>query len=302
MSKPISHLPYLLILLAWIGVFGSSVYYVKSAPSLTPEVVFMPSPVPSPHVAPALEIPPDPQEIAPEPEQTLPSPDWSLIQPGLERRVIEVYNSQNQIVESVYIWRLNQRYFRMDVAYDDRPKTLEAWQAETNAAIVVNGGYYSIENEKYFPDGLTIANGQPFGRSFNGFGGMLAITELQAELRWLVQKPYNSFEPLRAALQSFPILVQPGGKLGFGPERENHVSARRTVIAQDKDGRILFMVAPQGYFTLHQLSVFLTQSDLNLNIAINLDGGGSTGIFVANPREVIPPTRPIPFVILVYPR
>jgi hypothetical protein len=62
------------------------------------------------------------------------------------------------------------------------------------------------------------------------------------------------------------------------------------------------MIAPRGYFTLHRLSVFLTGSDLNLDIAINLDGGGSTGILVANPREIIPPTRPIPFVILVYPR
>ena len=133
-------------------------------------------------------------------------------------------------------------------------------------------------------------------------GGMLAIKEDRGELRWLVQKPYNPYEPLRAALQSFPVLVQPGGELGFGAERENHVSARRTVIGQDKRGRILFIVAPQGYFTLHQLSVYLTESDLNLDIAVNLDGGGSTGILVANPREIIPPNRPLPFVILVYAR
>ena len=90
--------------------------------------------------------------------------------------------------------------------------------------------------------------------------------------------------------------------VGFGPERENHASARRTVIGQDRAGRILFMVAPQGYFTLHQLSAYLTESDLDLDIAINLDGGGSTGILVANPPEVISPTRLIPFVILIYPR
>jgi hypothetical protein len=74
------------------------------------------------------------------------------------------------------------------------------------------------------------------------------------------------------------------------------------VIAQDKSSRILFMVAPQGYFTLHQLSVYLTESDLNLDIALNLDGGGSTGILVADPREIISPNRPLPFVILVYAR
>jgi uncharacterized protein YigE (DUF2233 family) len=241
-------------------------------------------------------------EVLPVSEAAQPASGWSVLQPGLERRVIEVYDNQNQHVESVHIWRLDQKYFRMDVAYAERPRSLETWQQETNAAIVVNGGYYSIENERYFPDGLTISNGQPFGRSFAGFGGMLAIDQNQAELRWLAQEPYNALEPLQAALQSFPILVEPGGQLGFGAERESHASARRTVIAQDRDGRILLIIAPQGYFTLHQLSAFLTESDLNLDIAVNLDGGGSTGILVANPREVIPPTRPIPFVILVYPR
>jgi exopolysaccharide biosynthesis protein len=98
------------------------------------------------------------------------------------------------------------------------------------------------------------------------------------------------------------MLVLPGGGLGFGAERESHAAARRTVIAQDRYGRILFIVAPQGYFTLHQLSLYLTESNLNLDIAINLDGGGSTGILVANPWEVIPPTRALPFVILVHAR
>jgi exopolysaccharide biosynthesis protein len=98
------------------------------------------------------------------------------------------------------------------------------------------------------------------------------------------------------------MLVKPGGELGFGAERENYARARRTVIAQDKEGRILLMVAPQAYFTLHQLSVYLTESDLDLDIALNLDGGGSTGILVANPREVIPPRVLLPFVILVHAR
>jgi uncharacterized protein YigE (DUF2233 family) len=215
---------------------------------------------------------------------------------------MRVYNEQNQQIESLYIWRLDQRHFRLDVTHAERPKTLDTWQKETNAAIVVNGGYFSINGERYIPDGLTVVNGQASGRSFEGFGGMLAIQAGRAELRWLVEKPYNPTESLQAALQAFPILVEPGGRLGFPIERDNHARARRTVIAQDKEGRILFLLAPNGYFTLHQLSVYLTESDLNLDIALNLDGGGSTGILVANPREMISPGTLLPFVILVYPR
>jgi len=280
------HLLLFVLLVILLGTCGSSVYFINNEPSVTPAATFTHTPMLS--VSPTFD--------------TVPDNSWSLLQPGLEQRVIRIYNDLNQHVESVHIWRLDQNYFRMDVAYDETLKSLETWQRETNAFMVVNGGFYSIENERYFPNGLTIVNGEASGRSYNGFGGMLAINESWAELRWLVQKPYNSYEPLQAGLQSFPILVQPGGELGFGAERENNVSARRTVIGQDKDGRILFIVAPQGYFTLHQLSVYLTESDLNLDIAVNLDGGGSTGILVASPREIIPPNRSLPFVILVYAR
>jgi uncharacterized protein YigE (DUF2233 family) len=286
MYKRISRILHLLLLVILLGTCGSSFYIIKNEQIETPEPTFVPTGKPT---------------ISPS-ASTLPDADWTLLQPGLERRVILIYNDQNQRVESVYIWRLDQKYFRMEVAFDETPRPLETWQRETDALMVVNAGYYSVEDERYFPDGLTIVNGNASGHSFIGFGGMLAIQDSRAELRWLVEKPYNASEPLQAALQSFPLLVQPGGKLGFGAERENHVSARRTVIGQDKKGRILFILAPQGYFTLHQLSVYLTESDLNLDIAVNLDGGGSTGILVANPREIIPSDRSLPFVILVYAR
>lgn len=283
MLKHVSLVLHSLLLIIFVGSFSSIIYYLSTDPVAAPSAAGTPMPVPS------LSVRAD----------TIPDTGWSLLQPGLERRVIEIYNSQSQPVESLYIWRLDQNYFRLDVAYDESPKSLESWQKETNASLVVNGGYYSIENERYFPDGLTITNGGAFGRSFRS-GGMLAIDQTGAELRWLLENPYNPSESLQAALQSFPVLVEPGGRLGV--PAESNASARRTVIAQDREGRILFMVAPQGYFTLHQLSVHLTESDLNLDIAVNLDGGGSTGILVANPYEIIPPTRPIPFVILVYPR
>jgi hypothetical protein len=270
-----------------IGTYGSIIYYLKTSPSDPPAAAATSTPLPA---LPAGTV------------ENIPDTGWSQARPGLERRVIPIYNDQKQPVESLYVWRIDQKDFRLDVQFAEKPRSLESWQKETQAALVMNGGYFSIDNEKYSADGLTILNGRAHGRSFDGFGGMLAIQGGRAELRWLVEKPYDPDESLQSALQSFPILVRPGGKLGFGPEREDHVSARRTVIAQDRQGRILFIVAPQGYFTLHQLSAYLTGSDLTLDIALNLDGGGSTGLLAADPKELIPSKVLLPFVILVYAR
>jgi uncharacterized protein YigE (DUF2233 family) len=227
---------------------------------------------------------------------------WHLIQPGLEHRLINLYEGQDQWDESLYMVRLNLNQFRLDVAYHEIPQSLEDWQTETKALIVVNGGYFRKEDDKYIPNGLTIVNGEIFGSSYDAYAGMLAISDHGTELRWLANQPYNPNESLLAALQSFPMLVKPGGELGFTEQYEDSLKARRTVIAQDQDGRILFIVASRGYFTLHQLSVYLTESDLHLDIAVNLDGGPSSGILIAKPQEIIPAQGLLPVVILAYVR
>jgi len=227
--------------------------------------------------------------------------EWRSLQPGLERRTLEIVENRLYL-DSLYILRLSPEYFRFEVAYDPQGLTLEDWQAQTGALLVVNGGYYRLEDEIYVPNGLTVIDGIPMGVSFGDFGGMFAITETGPDLRWLAQQPYDPHETLQAALQSFPILVKPGGELGFPAQHEDNLTARRTVIAQDQKGRILLMIAPQGNLTLHQLSTFLTESDLNLDIAINLDGGPSSGILLAEPSVNIPAISPLPIVITVFNR
>jgi exopolysaccharide biosynthesis protein len=263
-------------------------YQISIAPTATPTSTFTPTPSSTPTLLPTLE--------------TVPDTGWYLLQPGLERRSINLFNDQNQQVEALYLLRLDPNRFRLDVAYHETPQNLENWQKETNALVVANGGYFRIENERYIPNGLTIINGEILGSSYGSFAGMLAIDDYRTELRWLADRPYDPYERLRAALQSFPMLVKPGGELGFAEEHEDNVKARRTVIGQDKNGQILFIIAPRGYFTLHQLSIYLTGSDLNLDIALNLDGGPSSGIWLAQPREIISSQTLLPLVILAYPR
>ena len=227
---------------------------------------------------------------------------WQALRPGLERRVISIHDAQNAWVESLYILRLNPSDFRFDVAYDPNGKLLENWELETDALILVNGGYFREENGKYIPNGLTIVNGKAMGTSYFGYGGMFAVTADGPEVRWLLQQPYQPGEYLLAGLQSFPMLVKPGGQIGFPPEKEDYQQARRTVVAQDRSGHILFMIANQGYFTLYQLSAYLSSSDLNLDTALNLDGGLSSGLLLSEPREEIPAYNYLPVVIAVYPR
>lgn len=233
----------------------------------------------------------------------LPDTGWEALRPDLERRVIRLFDDQGQQVEYLYLLRLEPAGYRFNVAYQRQaPPSLAEWQAETGALIVVNGGYFREEAGELIPTGLLISGGQATGRRYGDFAGMLAITEGGPELRWLAQTPYDPAEPLQAGLQSFPLLVKPGGELGFPQQHEDGQQARRTVIAQDRQGRLLFLVAYQGLFTLHRLSRYLVESDLDLDVALNLDGGTSSGLLLAEPPEVLPALIRLPVVITVHPR
>jgi hypothetical protein len=227
---------------------------------------------------------------------------WGSIQRGLERRKIILQDAALNPLEELLILRMDPDYFSLDVGYDPRGKTLDSWQLDTGAAAVVNGGYFQKADDVYLPAGLIVVGGKAIGNSYGSFAGMLAVGKTVTELRWLAVQPYDPREPLLAALQSFPILIKPDGQIGFSQENEDYLQARRTVVGQDRGGRIVFLVASVGVFTLHQLSVYLHDSDLDLKIAMNLDGGPSSGMLIADPREIIPAQYPLPIVVMINPR
>lgn len=235
-----------------------------------------------------------PPIITPSPQPTLP-PDsgWQTEQPGLELRTIRFFGDDGRQTEEMSLVRLDPALFDFKVAYHPgEPQTLQEWQSETGALLTVNGGFFT---ETFHATGLTVIDGEHSGSSYGDFAGMFAVTNFGPEVRWLGERPYDFNEPLTYALQAFPMLVKPGGVVGYPDEDANR--ARRTVVAQDGNGRILFIIAPWGSFTLHELSVWLVQSDLNIDTALNLDGGTSSGLLLADPELFVPAFTRLPIVI-----
>jgi len=226
---------------------------------------------------------------------------WEMIRPALGRRVLNLVDDEGRWLENVTVLRLEPDAFRFGVAYrPGAPQGLGAWQAQTGALLVVNGGFYT---EAYVATGLVVSDGAVSGVSYQGFGGMFAVTDAGPTVRSLRETPYDPDEALRAALQSFPLLLAPGGRPAF-PEEDGQ-QARRAVVAQDGAGRLLFLVASRGHFTLHQLSRYLAASDLDLDVALNLDGGPSSGLYLAPTSDGdrplhVPAFAPLPAVITVH--
>jgi len=184
------------------------------------------------------------------------------------------------------------------VAYQpSKPLLMSQWMQKEQAIAVINGGFF---DQRHNATGLVISNGQVFGTSYQGFGGMLTVdNQGLVHLRYLSQQPYEGNEGLQQATQSSPMLVLPGGKRANF--KADAASSRRSVVAMDKQGRLLFITSPNEAFSLDELADLLVASDLSINVALNLDGGSSTGLYVhaGNQRVAIDSLAQLPIVIIV---
>lgn len=276
-----------------VGLLLMGVTLACRATAVVPTPAALPSPTRQP--TPTLIVTPSPAH----PFTPIPPNDsgWELLQSGLERRTIRLVAADGRLTEQFTILRLDPTLFTFRIGYSPgQPKPLATWQAETGALITMNGGFFT---EAYLATGLMVVDGQASGSSYVGFGGMVTMGAGGLDVRSLVERPYDASETFDYALQAFPMLVL-NGEAAY--QTADFDAARRTVIGVDENGRILLIFASWGGLTLAELSSYLAAADLGLVNALNLDGGTSTGLILAEPPENIPAFVAVPSVILVFPQ
>jgi len=256
---------------------------------------------------PTLRQPPPTSNQPPATSHQLPTPTpsdsgWLSIDPGLDRREIVIPFQAQGFAERLILFRIDPAFFTFRVRYSPGfPRYISEWDPSTTlragptaARLVFNAGYFDENNAAL---GLIVSDGRSFGASYVDLGGMFSVMDGRPSIRSLIYQPYELIEPLEQAVQSFPTLIYPDGS-PF--DKEDNVRARRTAVGQDAEGRVYLVIAPHTAFTLAELAAWLHASDLGLTIALNLDGGGSTG-YSAGGSDQINSLVPIPAVIAVYP-
>ena len=156
-----------------------------------------------------------------------------------------------------------------------------------------------INSGQYYPDdryiGLQVKDGKDWGTGLHSrwkailLSGLLPGHESEnAPPGKILDLQYESFDPVdspyRYVLQSFMLLDQRGAVRVRSSDR----LASRSVIAQDRQGRLLLMVAP-GACSLYELALLLKQSDLQIMKAMSLDGGIESQVLIRTPsgKEVV---------------
>src|SRR5438034_2134869 len=165
---------------------------------------------------------------------------WYRGAPGVEVRY-EDWKSPGNNEDTVTIARFDLRHISLSVAYQPaQPLSMSEWMRKEHATAIINGGYFDKQNTA---TALVVSNGQSFGTSYDGFGGMLSVnSQGHIDLRSLRQHLYDpNNDRLRQATQSSPMLVLYGPATQFNPDA---ASSRRSVVVMDKQGRLLFIASP----------------------------------------------------------
>jgi hypothetical protein len=222
---------------------------------------------------------------------------WRTVAMGIERRDLPVHGPHFRFPATARLIRIDPTLVKMHIHYSPEvPITVEEWQRETRATVVVNGGFFDAAKRT---EGLLAGYSETYGISY-ATGGMFYIQNGQVFLRDLTEEPYRQEEQLQEAMQSYPMLVSEKKAVHPG---EDFRYNRRTAIGIDSLGRVVVVVFDEPVVSLHELSLWLAGSDLDLEVALNLDGGSSTGMVVAAGDEetLINSQGPIPIVIAAYP-
>ncbi len=163
----------------------------------------------------------------------------------------------------------------------DTPHRMGDWHTATDADVIINAGFFTPQKTA---TGLLIANGKAYGQAYKGFGGMFSIRDGKPRLQWLGSQPYVPDAKITQAVQTFPMLVQGGKVMANLPSEDRHTY--RSFVAIDKAGKVLLGITRSSSWLLSDLAAMLASHPmLNVDSALNLDGGASTGIWLRGMPE-----------------
>jgi uncharacterized protein YigE (DUF2233 family) len=206
----------------------------------------------------------------------------------------------------LHMVRLDPALIDFRVHYVPRQaNTVSGWQEETGAWVVVNGGFFDGE---FYSEGTTFVDGQEYGVASGSeekisVGGIFGVKDGEVSIVPLGREPDppGTYD-FDYATEAYPMLLMPGGVPSYGEETGH--AAERTVVGMDESGRVIFIVIREALFTLYGLSRTLAELDeLDLDVALNLDGGKSSGMEVwAGPEHTHwDALTVLPIVIAAYP-
>jgi len=212
--------------------------------------------------------------------------DWQPIVPGVD------YQEFRENNYDIHVTRvdLNNDAIRVVVSREnEKGLKVSDYAKKNNAIAAINGDYF---DDHFTPIGLTIG---PCGKWTTAKDApreaVVTIAQAQATIRRRTELPPDGGDGVDAAISGWPAIVNSCRALSPselpGSDSFTRSPHPRTALGVSSDGRTLYFVVADGRrtgvpgLTLAQLGSFMADR-LKVCSAINLDGGGSSAMWVTD--------------------
>jgi hypothetical protein len=251
-----------------------------SSPLPTEVAPLLPTRTPLPTIAPTRTPAPEPT-LTPIPTVALLSDGWQEVRSGVQIRAMG--RDQTDRSGSILVVRIDPAEVDFHVRYQpDDPQHVYDWYDNSRALIVINSSFFDQANHAV---GQIVTDGVGDGQVHDRMEGAFYLTAAGAAVWPLEGWRRPAGLQVIESVESFPMYLLPGGLINPNLTDDPR-AARRTVVAVDRSGDVLFIVTASSAFTLHGMAVWLANSDLDLDTALNFDGGSSSGLAVWTPTGV----------------
>ncbi len=194
--------------------------------------------------------------------------DWQEAKPGLWTTALTLEGGVHG-----YGLRFDQARYDLSLVWSPSGLLIPG-ERPADALAIWNGGYFEQDLR---PSGLLIDQGRQAAAPNSGSG--LAIFGANGDPFRLVryhERPEKP-DPSQSMLQVWPFLVEPGGADGI--HRDDQKRARRSALGLDESGRGILVAVVDDGVSLYRLMGIVRA--LGATVAVNLDGGPSTGFGLA---------------------
>ncbi len=202
----------------------------------------------------------------------------------MERRSV-TYNDGRSV--TFIIVEVDPNEFKWGLADDSSaPKNVMAWRQELGADLVINGSYFDelMQSTGYYHAAGATSTRVPWPSRDSqsdelSYTGLVQIVDGNLKLFYLPAEPLKESAPDVAAFLTFPTLVAEGKSL---IQTDSQKFAHRTILAKDINDVPYIIITESGLPSLYEAAEWLVNQPEKFAIAVNLDGGPSTGISYAD--------------------
>jgi hypothetical protein len=165
--------------------------------------------------------------------------------------------------------------------------SVAAFAKAHGALVAINGGFFDIDaRQRLSTSGLLVVDGVRLGEA-TGKGGSGVLLRRGAALQIVWRSAATSLSGIDDALQSGPVIVEPGGKLGIRSNSFNRLPRSAICLTPGH----FTLVAVAGGVSLYELAKVLAarrkDGGFACEVALNLDGGPSTQAIVTTKKSRI---------------